>query len=143
MGQNEVGMGRFRRKLDQFGELICMVVRTFNEVSTDTLVLLDAMAASRVSKLARATGLQRGRFEVEKGLAQGQLRRWLSTASLRASMACMLDRVHQIGEGAALISKRREETLALEERMEREREAQWVAKVRGKNILRKGHIYLH
>ena len=59
---------------------------------------------------------------MEKGLAQGQLRSWLSTASLRAGMACMLDGVHQIGEVAALISKRREETLALEERMERERE---------------------
>jgi len=64
----------------------------------------------------------------------------------------MLDRVHQIGEGAvrgqpsgegaALSSKRREETLALEERMEREREVQWLAKTRGRNVLRKGHIYL-
>jgi hypothetical protein len=139
---DEVGMGRCRRKLDQFGELISVVVGTFNEVSTDTLVLLEAMAASRVTKLTRATGQQKGRFEVDNGQAQGQLRRWLSTASLRASMACMLDRVHQIGEGAALISKRREETLALEERMEREREAQWVAKIRGRNILRKGHIYI-
>ena len=73
---DEVGMGRCRRKLDQLGELICLVVRTFNEVSADTLVLLEAMAASRVSKLARATGLQRGKLEVEKGLAQGKLRRW-------------------------------------------------------------------
>ena len=100
------------------------------------------MAASRVAKLARASGIQRGRHEVEKGIAQGQLRRWLSTASLRASMACMLDRVHQIGEGAALISKRREMTLALEERMERERETQWLSKLRGRNVLRKGHIFL-
>ena len=99
MGQNEVGMGRFRRKLDQFGELICMVVRTFNEVSTDTLVLLDAMAASRVSKLARATGLQRGRFEVEKGLAQGQLRRWLSTESLRAAWPACWTECTRLGRG--------------------------------------------
>ena len=56
----EVGMGVCRRKLDQFGELICVVVGTFNEVSTDTLVLLEAMAASRVSKIARTTGLKGG-----------------------------------------------------------------------------------
>ena len=70
-------------------------------------------------------------------MVQGQLRRWLSTASLRAAMACMLDRVHQIGEGAALISKRREEVLAVE------RNTQWLAKVRGTSLLRKGHIYLN
>ena len=84
---DEVGMGRCRRKLEQFGELVCVVVGTFNEASADTLVLLDAMAAARVAKLARASGIQRGRHKVEKGNAQGQLRRWLSTASLRASMA--------------------------------------------------------
>ena len=57
-------------------------------------------------------------------------------------MACTLDRVHQIGEGAALISKRREETMVMERRMEEEREVQWLAKVRGKNVLKRGHIYL-
>ena len=54
----------------------------------------------------------------------------------------MLDRVHQIGEGAALISKWREVMMALEERMERERETQWLSKLRGRNVLRKGYIYL-
>ena len=136
------GQGRVSRRLEQFGDLLCLVVGTFNEVSTDTLVLLDAMADSRVSKLARASGLQKGRFEAEKGLAQAQLRRWLSTVSLRAAMACTLDRVHQIGDGAALISKRREETMVMERRMAEEREVQWLAKTRGRNVLRRGHIYL-
>ena len=139
---DEVGYGRCRRRLDQFGELICLVAGSFNELSEDTLVLVDSMAASRISKLARTAGLQNKRFEEEKGMVEGQLRRWVSTASLRAAMACMLDRVHQIGEGAALISKRREEAMTMERRMDSERETQWLAKVRGTNILRKGHIYL-
>ena len=55
----------------------------------------------------------------------------------------MLDRVHQIGEGAALISKRSEVTLALEERMENQREAQWVAMSLWQEFAEKGaHLFL-
>ena len=36
---------------------------------------------------------------VEKGVVQGELRRQLSVVNLRASMACLLDRLHQAGEG--------------------------------------------
>ena len=119
--------------------MVCVVVGTFKKVS---LVLLDAMAAGRVPKLARTSCIQQGRHKVEIGIAQAQLRHWLITASLRAIMACMLDRVTQRGEGAALVSKRKVVTLALEERMERERETQGLSKLSGRNVSRKGHIYL-
>ena len=54
LGEEE-GRGRVRRRLDHFGPLIGIVSGTFNEASSDTLMLLDVMAASRVDKLARAT----------------------------------------------------------------------------------------
>ena len=57
-------------------------------------------------------------------------------------MACLLDRVHQIGEGAALCSKMREAALLVEEQMRQEREAQWLARVRGRRMLRLGHIII-
>ena len=71
----------------------------------------------------------------------GQLRRQLSTASIRAASLCLLDRVHQCGEGAALAAKRREINLVLEERMKGERELQWLAKLKGGQIIQKGQFF--
>ena len=104
-------------------------------------MVLDVMASSRVDKLERSSGLHSTNKPVEKGVVQGQLRRQLSTVNLRASMACLLDRMHQCGEGGRMRGKRQEWMMVVEERMRREREAQWVARVRGKTLLRKGHIF--
>ena len=139
MGEEE-GRGKVRRRLDQFGDLIGLVTGSFNEASADTLMLLDIMATSRVDKLARATGLSSSKQEVEKGLVQGQLRVQLSLSSLRASMACMLDRCHQIGDTAALCTRRREVAWQTEKAMKKQREAQHLGRVRGHHMLRRGHI---
>ena len=139
LGEEE-GRGRVRRRLDQFGPLIGLVSGAFNEVSSDTLMLLDVMATSRVDKLARATGLTSSQQEVEKGRVQGELRVQLSLSSLRASMACMLDCCHQIGDTAALCSRRREVAWQVEKAMRQQREAQHLGRVRGHHMLRRGHI---
>ena len=72
--EEEAGRGRLRRRLDQFGQLIGIVVGLFNEGSDDTLQLLDAMASSRVQKVARSTGLTSAQQAAEKGKVQGELR---------------------------------------------------------------------
>ena len=72
----------------------------------------------------------------------GQLRRQLSTASLMAGKQCLLDRVHQCREGAALAGKRREYNSQLEERMNGERVIQWLSKLRGGQIVRKGQFLM-
>ena len=133
LGEVEEGRGRMRRRLDQFGELIGLVSGLFNEASSDILMLLDAMATSRES------GLTSGQQEVEKGRVQGELRVQISLSSMRAGMACMLDRCHQIGDTAGLCS-RREVTWKTEVAMRRQREAQHLARVRGHHLLRRGHI---
>ena len=140
LGEEEEGRGRVRRRLDQFGQLVGIVTGIFNEHSSDTLMLLDAMATSRVEKLARATGLTSPQKAVEEGRVRGELRVALSLSSLRASMACMLDRCHQIGDTAGLCAKRREAVVLVEEEMRRQREAQHLARVRGGHLLRRGHI---
>ena len=56
---------------------------------------------------------------MEKGVIQGELRRQLSVVNLRASMACMLDRLHQCGEGGRLRNRRQEWRVREEERMRR------------------------
>ena len=141
MGEEE-GRGRLRRRLDQFGELIGIVSGIFNEASSDSLMLMDVMASARVDKVARATGLSSAQQAVEKGRVQGELRLQFSLSSLRAGMACMLDRCHQIGDTANLCSKRREVAWNTEEAMRRQREAQHLARTRGHHILRRGHIMI-
>ena len=50
---------------------------------------------------------------------------------MMAGTQCLLGRMHQCGQGAAMAAKRREVNLKVEEMMRREREIQWLAKVRG------------
>ena len=104
------------------------------------MMLLDLMATSRVDKLARATGLTSPQQAAEKGRVQGQLRVQISLSSLRASMACMLDRCHQIGDTAALCTRRREAVWQVETAMREQREAQHLCRVRGHHMLRRGRI---
>ena len=102
-------------------------------------MLLDMMADMRVSKVARMEG--RSRSDEEKGLIVGQLRRQLSTASLRAAMSCLLDRMHQCGEGGSLAAKRRETNHREEIFMRNDREKYWVARVRGAPVRKIGHFF--
>ena len=125
-----------RRQLDQYGQLVGLVIGRFNEGSEDIHTLIEKMADSRVDHMGRLNG--RELSEQEKGVVVGQLRRQLSTAAIRAASSCLLDRMHQCGEGAALASRRREVNLQLEERMRKEREVQWLARVRGGQIVKKG-----
>ena len=99
-----------------------MVVGRFNEVSNDLNNLVENMAESRVNLVARRDGRQLS--DNEKGVVAGQLRRRLSTAAIRAGINCILDRMHQCGQGAQLAAKRREGTSWLEEAMKKEREVQ-------------------
>ena len=105
--------------------------------------MMDAMASSRVVMVQRTTGLASINVAAEKGAIQGELRRQLSVVNLRASMACMLDRLHQAGEGGRLRNKRQEWRLREEERMREEREMMWAVRVRGRSLLQPGRIMVN
>ena len=72
----------------------------------------------------------------------GQVRRMLSTVSVRAQAQCLLSRVTLVGEGVDRATKRRQWLAVEEERMRRERLAQWIGRVRGQNIIRRGEFLL-
>ena len=93
----EGGQNRVRRRLDQFGQLVGLVVGQFNEVSDDTHKLLEHMADSRVNMVSRREGRQMS--DQERGVVMGQLRRQLSTTFIRAARQCLLDRMQQYGKG--------------------------------------------
>ena len=136
----EEGGGRVRRKLDQYGELVGIVVGKYLELSEGGHLLLEAMASSRVAMLERKTGMASTNARVEVGVVRGELRRELSVVNLRASMACLLDRLHQAGEGGRLRGQRQEWMMREEERMREERELIWGARVRGRSLLQPGRI---
>jgi hypothetical protein len=79
--------------------------------------------------------LQRGRAGSDQELAiiTSQLRRRISSATIRANYTLLLERMAQVGAGAGRAETRREWVRAKEERMKtkRDREAQWLARVRG------------
>ena len=82
----EEGQGRVRRRLDQFGDLIGLVIGQFNEGSDDVNKLIEEMAVSRVAKVSSMEGRQLSGNE--KGVVVGQLRRQLSTTCVRAGSQC-------------------------------------------------------
>ena len=135
--------GRVRKQLDLFGDLVGIVVGKYGEMSEGGHQLLDAMANSRVAKLERQSGMARTNAAVEKGVVQGELRRQLSVVNLRATMSCLLDRLHQAGEGGRLRGKREEWMLRQEDRMREEREMIWAARVRGRSLLQPGRIMVN
>ena len=95
----------------------------------------------RVAYEERSSGLLAKDREARRGAHQGELRRQLATVTLRAGMQLLLSRLNQAGEGARLNSKAHEWTLREEDRMREEREGQWASMVRGRTLLRMGHIF--
>ena len=141
LGEEE-GRGRVRRQLDLYGDLVTIVVGKYLELSEGGHKLLEAMACSRVALLERTSGLASRDGVAEKGVINGELRRQLSVVNLRATMSCLLDRMHQCGEGGRLRNRREEWMLREEQRMREERELQWAARVRGRSLLQPGRILL-
>ena len=135
----EVGQGRVQRRLEEYGDLVGLVFGMFGEGSNDVHTLIETMATSRESMVARLEGRQMS--DARKGMVVGQLRRMLSMTAVRANFDCLLSRMHQVGEGAAMGSRRREINVLQEERMRKERECQWLSMVRGGPLIRKGNFF--
>ena len=74
-------------------------------------------------------------------MLSSQIRRQISTTAIRSANMCLLNRVNQCGDSAALAAKRREVNLREEEHMRREREIQWICRTRGGPIVRKGQFF--
>ena len=112
----------------------------FGEGSEDIHNLVQIIAESKVNSM----GLARGKegTETELGVVVGQVRRMLSTASIRAQGQCLLNRMSSVGEGVGQAARRRQWIAAEEERMRKERQAQWIGRVRGSGIVRRGQFLL-
>ena len=128
------------RKLLQHGEVLGLVVGAFGEGSQDLHELVQKLAESKVG----AMGLRRGResSEEELGIVVGQIRRSLSTTAVRAQAQCLLSRLNCLGNGYAQAASRRKWAVIEEDRMRKDRQAQWLGRERGQNLVKRGQFLL-
>ena len=124
------------RKLQRYPPVLDLCFGAYGECSEGVKSLLEQMAQSRL----KSQGLRSGTLEAAKELSQvkGYLRRRLSTATVKANVKCLLERLVQVGEGRGQAGKRRQWARAEEERARWEREAHWQARVTGRALVRRG-----
>ena len=130
--------GPVEQKLEEYGELLGLVFGAFGEGSEGVHSLISTLAASRLNSQERTRGRPGNRHEL--GLITAQIRRRLSQVVMKAQVECLLCRLHLIGPGSKAMTQRREWAQRGDERMRRERSAQWLRKTEGVFSLRKGTI---
>ena len=125
--------------LVEFRNVLPLCFGGYGEGSEEVHNLISSLADARLKKV----GLQRGRAGSDQELAiiNSQLRRRISSATIRANYTLLLERMAQVGAGAGRAETRREWVRAEEERMKRDREAQWLARVRGVGLVHKGRFF--
>ena len=133
------GQGPVTRRLTEYGGVMPLCFGGHSEGSEEVHNLIDILATARLKKV----GLQRGRpgSDQELAIITSQLRRRISAATVRASFTLLLERMSQVGEGARRAEGRRGLERMEEERMRRDREAQWLARVRGVGLVHRGRFF--
>jgi len=106
----------------------------------DVHELVDIIAKSRLKLQLRDEGRPDEGSDNELALITGQVRRVLSQTAVKAHVSCLLSRIHQVGPGNKQIAKKRQWALQQDEKMRKERSAQWIRRIEGVNTLRKGMI---
>ena len=132
--------GPVERRLDEFGEIKGLCFGAFGEASQDVHDLIQSMAESRLKFQVESEGRPGGGSNQELGLIVGQIRRTLSMAAIKAQVECLLARIHQAGPGNKQLAKKRQWTLVQDQKMKKERNAQWIRRIEGIRTIRKGAI---
>ena len=97
--------GPLEQRLQDFGEISCLVAGQYGEVSQNFHELLKKLSVSKAAHISQIEG--RGVSESEKGLILHQLRRRLSVCIISAQSSCMLNRLHHMHPGAKDAARRR------------------------------------
>ena len=126
-------------RLNGYGELLCLVAGAWGDCSTHLHELIVTCAESRVAHLCRSTG--RPELESQLGVITGQYRRLLSSCIVRAQAQCLISRIGVISPEARVAAQRREVAGRLEQEMREERQAQWMASLRGPGWARRGRCH--
>lgn len=119
-------------------DLFCWVFGRFGEAAPHVHSMVQSLAEARVSSVARATGQQW--TEAELGMAVTQIRRNLSVVAVRSQSDCLLSRMMLVGPGVNKAASRRHLAVAQEERMRRDRAVHFLARVTGRQVIRRGRF---
>ena len=133
--------GPVQTKLKQFEDIKGLVVGAFGEGSKDLHEMVQTISENRIKSIGLSRGKQLSKNEL--GNVVGQVRRMLSVTCVRAQAQCLLMRMSFVGEGVSMAIKRRQVAANQEVMMRREREAQWFSRVRGRNVMNRGHFLLN
>ena len=140
-GQPEPAPGPLLARFRNLGGLSegQLVAGPWGDLSSHFHQLLKLFAESRVAAMGRAQGREAG--EGMLGKVMGEIRRTFSVAVVRSQALCLLERVSQLGPGARAAAQRRQQTLGLEERRRRERQAFALANM-GRGLSRVGRAFI-
>ena len=117
-------------RLESLGDILELVVGAFGEASSDLDRVITAMAESRVLYLSRESG--KTVTDGWRSVVLAQYRRFFSVQFVKVQAACLTTRLGHLGEGAREAAMRRVDLMDQEERARREREAFFMAYVRGR-----------
>ena len=136
IGVDRATRGSVERRLEEFGDLLGLCFGAWGEASEGVHQLVQCLAEKRIEFL----GLQRGRpgSDEELGMCVGQIRRRLSMVAIKGQVDCLLSKIHQVGPGNGQLAKKRVWAANEDQRMAKERGAQWMRRVEGVHTLRKG-----
>ena len=128
------------RHLEEYGDLLGLVVGAWGEGSEDLYNLVQVLAKTSVDTL----GLARGQpaTEANLGLVVGQIRRRLSVACVRANMTCLLYRMSLLGEGATRMMGRRQYQGWKDDNKRGEMQDQWLGRIRHHGVTHIGGFLL-
>ena len=132
--------GPLVRRLDSFGRVRGLVVGPWGECSKDLHSLIKVMGESKVAAQARDRG--RPASDNELGVEISQIRKFLSTAFVRAQGLCLLNRLCFLGKGAKEAAGRRDLARRLEISRKRDLQAHYQAHIRGAGLARSGLIFV-
>ena len=126
------------RKLENFPPVLDLCFGAYGESSEGVKTVLDAMLESKLKSL----GLRKGGPGEPKERSQvtGYMRRRLSSEVVRANASFLLERMVQVGQGGGQAGKRRRWAALEEERARWSREAQWLTRVTGRQLARRGDL---
>ena len=75
---------------------------------------------------------------MELGVIINQVRKYLSTSFIRAQSLCLINRLCYPGEGVQAAAGRRSVAKQMEESRRRDRQATYMAHIRGRGLSREG-----
>ena len=143
-GGTHVGeVGRMEQKLLNFGRVHGLVAGAWGEISEDFKMLMQVITDKKKEELEAQTGVE-NRRTVTVQLSSYTSQNWqqLSRVCVQSQSRLLLDRLEELGGATGEAARRRKQTVWLERKWEKERQAQTIAARQGWRIWRTGDFKL-